>query len=266
MSTNLESALQELISRVEAAQPQIDSLSNQVDELNKQLSAKASELENERLSGTERLKALEEHLAGVKLEYNAKTKQNEESQKVIAELELQVSAKDSELEDERSAGAVRLKALEEHLAGMQEEQDTLTKRNEESQETITQLELQVSTTASKLEDERNAQIKRNDTASEETELTLLHLHQLQEELERYFQKAHSAEEIVTAQENQLIRAQTYIEKVFPTATNSISAEHVSLEVIEALPIANEVQTKALLNSYSESLERASKMLLRAIKN
>ena len=83
MSTNLESALQELISRVEAAQPQIDSLSNQVDELNKQLSAKASELENERLIGTERLKTLKEHLAGVKLEYNAKTKQNEESQKVL---------------------------------------------------------------------------------------------------------------------------------------------------------------------------------------
>ena len=199
-------------------------------------------------------------------ERDEQTKQNEESQKVIAELELQVSAKDSELEDERSAGAERLKALEEHLAGMQEEKDTLTKQNEESQNVIAELELQVSTTASKLEDERNAQIKRNDTASEETELTLLHLHQLQEELERYFQKAHSAEEIVTAQENQLIRAQTYIEKVFPTATNSISAEHVSLEVIEALPMANEVQTKALLNSYSESLERASKMLLRAIKN
>ena len=68
------------------------------------MSAKDSELEDEQSAGAERLKALEEHLAGMQHERDEQTKQNEESQKVITQLKLQVSAKDSELEDERSAG------------------------------------------------------------------------------------------------------------------------------------------------------------------
>ena len=109
------------------------------------------------------------------------------------------------------------------------------------------------------------QAKEKEEAREEAELTLLQLHQVQEELEHYFLKSRGADQLAAAQQDQLLRAQTLMAKLLPEASNLISAQRVDVEVLPPSPPTDEVQTEALLNSYAISMRRAAALMQRAVQ-
>ena len=249
------------------AQEKVDA-QQALQDLSQQLSAKAAELEiekNEKAAGTERFKALEGELASVKDERDAQAQEveltREESeltllqlhqvqeklenvllgdqakQKQLEELKQQVSAKAAELETERKeriAKADRAKALEAELASVK--------------------------------DERDAQAQEVELTRKESELSLLQLHQVQEELEQYFLKSRGADQLAAAQQDQLLRAEALMARLLPGAAILASAREVDVEVLPPSPQSNEVQTEALLNSYATSLRRAATLLQRAIRS
>ena len=101
-------------------------------------------------------------------------------------------------------------------------------------------------------------------AREEAELTLLQLHQVQEELEHYFQRSLASDQLVQTQFEQLQRAQRLMlrlhPEIVPTAPfPSALAVQVLPEVAAAVPNQT-LQTEALLNTYAASLQRASALL------
>lgn len=103
-------------------------------------------------------------------------------------------------------------------------------------------------------------------ATEEAELTLLQLYQVQEELEHYYLQARGADQLATAQQDQLLRAQVLMSRLLPEAAALAPAKRVSLEVLPPSPPESPVQTEALLSSYFTSLRRASALLQRAIQS
>ena len=103
----------------------------------------------------------------MKGERDARAQEKGEAQKTVEDLKQQVSAKAAELEKERkekAAGAERVKALEAEMAEVKGERDALEKETGE--------------------------------AREEAELTLLQLHQVQEELEHYFQQSRTQDDLL----------------------------------------------------------------------
>jgi len=104
-------------------------------------------------------------------------------------------------------------------------------------------------------------------AREEAELTLLQLHQVQEELEYSFLSARGANQLAQAQLEQLQRAQRLMARlnndVLPTAPYPPA---LAVEVLPELAAEGpdpSLQTQALLSTYAASLKRASALLERA---
>ena len=171
-----------------------------VEELKQQVSAKAAELETERkekAAGAERVKALEGELAGVKGERDAQAKEKEEAREEAELTLLQLhqvqeklesvfiadQAKQKQLEELKqqvSAGAERMKALEAEMTGVKDERDTRAKEKEEAQN--------------------------------EAELTLLQLHQVQEELEHYFHQSRTQDDLLRQHQAQAIEFKAVISK------------------------------------------------------
>jgi hypothetical protein len=104
-------------------------------------------------------------------------------------------------------------------------------------------------------------------AREEAELTLLQLHQAQEELEHYFLKARAGDQLAQAQMEQLQRAQSLLVRLNPDVLPSAPyPPALAVEVLSELPAAMpdpSLQTQALLSTYAASLQRASALLERA---
>ena len=127
---------------------------------------------------------LKGELDGVKAERDARAQEKEEAQKAVEELKQQVSAKAAELEierNERAAGAERVKALEGELAGVKAERD--------------------------------AQEKDKEATREDADLTLLQLHQVQEEVEHYFLLSRLQANMLSTSEKLSKRASTLISKM-----------------------------------------------------
>ena len=82
---------------------------------------------------------------------------------------------------ERAVGADRVKALEGELAGVK--------------------------------GERDARVKENDEARQKCELTLLQLHQVQEELERYFLETRAQADLLRQQQTQSLAMRQAISKL-----------------------------------------------------
>ena len=195
----------------------------------REVSAECTQLRNE-LSHTrhERQVAFDER--------DAQTKEKGEAQTTAENLKQQVSEMAALLETERKekiAGEERLKALKAELANAI--------------------------------GERDAQTKEKGEVREEAELTLLQLHQVQEELEHYFLKSRGADQLAAAQQDQLLRAQALMARLLPEASALAQAQRVAVEVLPPSPPAAPVQTEALLNSYAASLRRASALLQRSIR-
>ncbi|MEB3262368.1 MAG: hypothetical protein VKK94_05345 [Cyanobacteriota bacterium] len=99
-------------------------------------------------------------------------------------------------------------------------------------------------------------------ASEEAELTLLQLHQVQEELEHYFLRSRAADELAQAQAQQLQRAQAVLARLLPVSGSAgLPLSITPVEVMQPVSL----QTEALLDTYSESLRRAASLLQLAMR-
>ena len=109
------------------------------------------------------------------------------------------------------------------------------------------------------------------TASEEAELTLLQLHQVQEELEHYFLKSKSSDELADAQKQQLERSQSLLSRLIQQP--GLELQTIRSVNVEVLPPENTlisqsgpVETEALLNSYKANLQRATELLKQKFGN
>jgi hypothetical protein len=104
-------------------------------------------------------------------------------------------------------------------------------------------------------------------AREAAELSLLQLHQVEEELEHYFLKACAGDQLAQAQLEQLQRAQRLLVRLNPDVLpNAPYPAALAVEVLPELPAAMpdpSLQTQALLSTYAASLQRASALLERA---
>ena len=109
-------------------------------------------------------------------------------------------------------------------------------------------------------------MEERDIAREETQFTLLQLHQVQEELERYYLESRSTEEIATAQQDQLLRAKALVARLLPETSEQAPTQNFAVEVLPASSPENVLQKEALLSSYAESLRRASALLRRALQS
>ena len=130
-----------------------------INDFEKQISAKISELEQEktqRAAGEDQLKGLAEELAAVKGQRDRQTIEIKEAQKTINDFEKQISAKISELEQEKTQRSWRrsTKGLAEELAAVKGQRDTQTIEIKEAQKTINDLEKQISANISELEQEK----------------------------------------------------------------------------------------------------------------
>ena len=108
-------------------------------------------------------------------------------------------------------------------------------------------------------------------ASEEAELTLLQLHQVQEELEHYFLKSKSSDELAEAQSQQLSRSQSLLSRLIQQPGLELqSIRSVEVEVLPPestqMTSTGPVQTEALLDSYKTSLQRATDLLKQKFGN
>ena len=199
-------------------------------------------------------------------------------QQTVEALSKQLEAKGDELQKVVGERDAQAKAASEdaeltllQLHQVQEELEQLFLKNQEKASLLKTTENQVAELKEELElasasqTEKEAQAK---AASEEAELTLLQLHQVQEELEHYFLRSQSADQLAAAQKQQLMRAQTLISRLLPimVQTNAYEAsEQVTINP-EVTPLTNPVQTEALLGSYQKSLARAAALLQRAIRS
>ena len=265
--------------RVKALELELEDLKKRaketVEELEQQMSAKVAELETERKERTsegERVKALELELEDLKMKAKEK----------VEELNQKMSAKIAELETERNASASEAELNLHQIHQVQEElqhyfsqlrsKDELIKEmaglREEAQKTVEELKQQMSAKISELETERNERAsgaRRLKPLEEEAKLNLLQLHQVQGELEHYFQKSKCSEEIVEAQREQLIRSRSILCKLIRRP--DLELQPIESINVEVLPPENtqlrsngSVQTEALLDSYKTSLGRATDLL------
>ena len=106
-------------------------------------------------------------------------------------------------------------------------------------------------------------------AREDAELTLMQLHQVQEELERYFLQSRAGSQLLEAQTDQLNRAKRLMAKLAMNDSNPHgNVATVAVEVLKAgEPMSQQpsLQVQALINTYASSLERASELLNRAMR-
>ena len=155
-----------------------------------------------------------------------------------------------------------------HLHQAQEELEQYFLKVQEAEGQLKMLKEQLTSQAEVLHDAqlvRDELLEQKQEALEEAKLTLLQLHQVQEELEHYFLQSRGADQLAAAQQDQLLRAQALIARLLPDAAAIAPAQRVAVEVLPPSPPAAAVQTEALLSSYATSLRRASDLLQRAIQ-
>jgi chromosome segregation ATPase len=103
---------------------------------------------------------------------------------------------------------------------------------------------------------------------DEAELTLLQLHQVQEELERYFLQSRAGSQLVEAQADQLNRAKRLLSKLSRGDLSQRDAvATVAVEVLPAYQPTSQqpsLQVQALLNTYASNLDRANALLTKAM--
>jgi len=189
-------------------------------------------------------------------------------EKESGELKEQVVAQAEALQEvkrARDAEAARAESLGEELASLTVERDGVVEEKAAALQQVQAARDAEAARAESLAEELAALMEQKQEAIEEAELTLLQLHQVQEELEHYFLNAQSAEQLATAQQDQLLRAQALMARVLPEAAAQPLVRGLEVEVLPPLTPAAGVQTEALLSSYASSLHRAASLLQRAMQ-
>ena len=125
----------------------------------------------------------EARFAALDAENDFQAKEKEEAQRALEESRHQLEAKMAELE-----------AKGGELAKVVEERDAHAKEKGEAQQTVEELKKQL--------DEKEAEVR---SVKEESELILLQLHQVQEELEHYYLLSRRQAEMIVSSENLFTR-------------------------------------------------------------
>lgn len=105
----------------------------------------------------------------------------------------------------------------------------------------------------------------------DAELTLLQLHQVQEELEHSFLDSQAGRRLVNAQSDQLNRARRLLSKLRSSDLSPLGGD-VAAVAVEVLPRSGlnprptTLQAQLLLDTYASSLERAASLLAKAMRN
>jgi chromosome segregation ATPase len=204
----------------------------------------------------------------------------QELQPKMGNLEQQLQDRDRELKDAREEVELtqlqlhQVQAELKHLLLVDDQKqhllDTRTKELQSLEENIQALQQELQPKLDNLEQQlenRNRELK---DARSNAELNLLQLHQVQEELERYFLQTRAGSQLVEAQTQQLSRAKLLMAKLemndFSPHCNMAA---VAVEVLSGAEVTRQqpsLQVQALLNTYAGSLERASKLLTRAMRH
>jgi DNA repair exonuclease SbcCD ATPase subunit len=174
-----------------------------------------------------------------------------------AEKQRQLEAAVRDLEELRRSKSDQESNYEQAMAAQQRAHDQeLEALREQYEPRLAELEQRLAS--------RDTQLRQ---AREEAEMTFEQLHQAQEELEHYYLKAQSGDQLAQAQLEQLQRAQSLMVRLKPgVVPNAPYPPALAVEVLPELPAAMpdpSLQTQALLSTYAASLQRASALLERA---
>ena len=106
-------------------------------------------------------------------------------------------------------------------------------------------------------------------ARDDSELIRLQLHQVQEELERYFLQTRACNQLVEAQADQLHRSKRLLSKLaMSDLSPSGDVATIPVEVLPPTDLTSQqpsLQVQALLKAYASNLDRASALLARAMR-
>jgi len=193
-------------------------------------------------------------------------------------LEQQLQTREKQMQDTRKEAELTLTQLHQvqeeleqlFLADLQKQQ-LLDTRNHELQtlkRNLEALQQELQPKVDYLEQQLQTSEKEMQDIREEARLTLLQLHQVQEELERYFLQTRAGSGLIEAQKDQLNRSKQLLAKItgndFRPRNDVVS---VAVEVMPPGARASEhpsLQLQALLKTYATSLNRANEILSRAI--
>ena len=225
-----------------------------------QQSAHESELEALRQRLEPQLVDLEQRLAGRDSELREARERSELSL-------LQLHHVQEELEHYFLADSEKQRLLEAGVRDLEELRLSMAAQHSAHESELEALRHRLEPQVVDLEQRLACMVSELRNVREEAQLTLLHLHQAQEELEHYFLKSRASDQLAQAQVEQLQRAQAIMVRLHPAVLPadplppSLAVE-VLPEVAAAMPEAT-LQTKALLGTYAASLQRATALLNRA---
>jgi DNA repair exonuclease SbcCD ATPase subunit len=148
--------------------------------------------------------------------------------------------------------------LETHSEELQSLQGDLEALQQELQTKVLNLEKQLQNRDRDLLDARD-----------DSELIRLQLHQVQEELERYFLQTRACNQLVEAQADQLHRSKRLLAKLaMSDFSPSGDVATIPVEVLPPTDLTSQqpsLQVQALLKAYASNLDRASALLARAMR-
>jgi chromosome segregation ATPase len=219
-------------------------------------------------TSTHELQSLQENIQALQQELQPK----------VDNLEQQVRTREHLLQESRDDAKLTLAQLHqvqeemEHwvMADRQKRQllDTRTHELQTLEANIQALRQELEPKVDNLKQQLQIRDRDLQNAREDADLTQLQLHQVQEELERYFVQSRAGSQLMEAQADQLNRAKRLMAKL---AGHDFSprgdATAVYVEVLPAADPTNQqlsVQMRALLNTYANSLDRANALLTKAM--
>jgi len=203
----------------------------------------------------------------------------QELQPKVDNLEEQLQTREKQLQETREDAEftmLQLQQVQEELERLvladRQNQQLLDIRNHELhglQANIQAMQQELQPKVDNLEEQLQTREKQLQDTREDAELTMLQLQQVQEELKRYFLQACAGSQLMEAQTDQLQRAKRILAKVAMNDSRPGRAwTPVAVEVLPATAKTNQqpsLQVQALLKSYTNSLDRASELLTRAMR-
>jgi len=204
----------------------------------------------------------------------------QELQPKINKLGKQLQAREKQLQDTREDAELTLlqlhqvqEELEQLFLADRQKQQLLNFRSQEIgnlQGDLQTLKQELQSKANELEKQLQEREKELQHTRDDAQLTLLQLHQVQDELERYFLQTRAGSELMEAQTSQLNRAKRLLAKLaMKDFSPSVDVAAFAIEVLPATEPTSQqpsLQVQALINNYASSLVRASELLTKAMRH
>jgi chromosome segregation ATPase len=203
----------------------------------------------------------------------------QELQQKVTNLEQQVRTRDKQLQSTCENAEITLFQLNEiqeeleqlFLVDHQKQQllDNSTQELQNLQGELEALQQELQLKDANLEKQLQIRDRELREARDDSELTLLQLHQVQEELERYFMQTRAQSQLVEAQTDQLNRTKRVLAKfAMSDLSPGVDVAAVAVEVLPAADPSGQhpsLQVQALLDTYASSLERANELIAKAMR-